>query len=148
MENQNNNNEKVYSQSQVDDITNSVRNTEQKKYMELEKELSEYKSYTKTLTSNYDKLAEQTKQLVYDSSKQKFISNGGNPTAFDDFYNLNKDNFNNINWEETKNLKPHFFHTQSNEVDSEWFKDAKKSGTENTVDFGEIRQELMNTSKN
>lgn len=120
---ENSNNEKTYSQAQVDDIANSVRNTEQNKYKELESKFNALQEQNMKLNENYDKMLNAQESMLKDIHKQQFINHGGNPSAFDDFYSLNKDNFNNINWDETSKMKNHFFNNVNaiNDVDTSFF---------------------------
>lgn len=136
------NNEKTYSQAQVDDIANSVRNTEQKKYSDLETRFNDLQAQNTKLNEMYDNVLKTQDKLVYDANKSTFINHGGNPNSFDDFYQLNKANFDSINWDETAKMKPHFFMNQSPEIDSSFF-DKKTSNDDIEIDFGKERADML-----
>lgn len=77
------NENKFYSQSQVDDIANAARETISKKVE------SEYQAKLSLLEKDYNNLQNQvrTKEI-----KETYLSNGGREEFFDDFIKLNGDN--------------------------------------------------------
>lgn len=113
--------EKQYTQKQVDNIADSVRNTEQKKYSDLETRFNDLQAQNTKLNQLYDDLLKTQDKLVYDAHKSTFISNGGNPNCFDDFNTLHGKEFDTIKWDELAKNKPHFFTNTSNEVTPEFF---------------------------
>ena len=125
--------EKQYTQKQVDNIADSVRNTEQKKYGELETRFNDLQAQNTKLNQLYDDLLKVQDKLVYDAHKSTFISNGGNPNCFDDFKTLHGKEFDTIKWDELAKNKPHFFQSVSNDVTPEFFDKSSVSDVDNIV---------------
>lgn len=125
--------EKQYTQKQVDNIADSVRNTEQKKYGELETRFNDLQAQNTKLNQLYDDLLKVQDKLVYDAHKSTFISNGGNPNCFDDFNTLHGKEFDTIKWDELAKNKPHFFQSVSNDVTPEFFDKSSVSDVDNIV---------------
>lgn len=125
--------EKQYTQKQVDNIADSVRNTEQKKYGELETRFNDLQAQNTKLNQLYDDLLKVQDKLVYDAHKSTFISNGGNPNCFDDFNTLHGKEFDTIKWDELAKNKPHFFQNVSNDVTPEFFDKSSVSDVDNIV---------------
>lgn len=125
--------EKQYTQKQVDNIADSVRNTEQKKYGELETRFNDLQAQNTKLNQLYDDLLKVQDKLVYDAHKSTFISNGGNPNCFDDFNTLHGKEFDTIKWDELAKNKPHFFQSTSNDVTPEFFDKSSVSDVDNIV---------------
>lgn len=109
--------EKTYTQAQVDDITNKVRETKDKEMNLKLSVLEEKLSAQEAFKAKYDALQQQVYVLKKKQDVNVFLSNDGDPAMFDDFYEKYGKNIDALDWTEMRTTKPGYFRQQNQTID-------------------------------